>query len=286
MVAIFCDAAHAPSAVTAPAVLGAAPAMLPSPTMPPARSLLRSTALPLAVAASLALATTAARADSPATALAPAAAPARPSPLSPLSPLSPRPRPRKVIVEPPPPIPDAEAVRQADGENLDPVGPRHGVAFGLFFMGWQQVGSVDDSGRGGGVGVRLGASASSSTVVWLELVGGVFPDNSSAGCETKRCLSYIESTSALIASAQRYVAPNFWLRGGGGFANYTQVVKMGLDRTESRDVGGGLAVAAGLGVDLVRRHSTRLSLESMLTLHRFSSGWIFDMGAGVGVAFY
>lgn len=242
--------------------------------MPLARSLLRSTALPLAVAASFALATATARADSPVT--APAAPASR----------SPEPRPRKVIVEPPPPIPDAEAVRQADGENLDPVGPRHGIAFGIFFMGWQQVGSVDDSGRGGGVGLRLGASASSNTVVWLELIGGVFPDNSSTGCETKRCLSYIESTSALIASAQRYVAPNFWLRGGGGFANYTQVVKTGLDRTESRDVGGGLALAAGLGVDLVRRHNTRLSLESMLTLHRFSSGWIFDMGVGVGVAFY
>ncbi len=278
MVAIFCDAAHALSAVVAPAALGAEPTMLPSPAMPPARSLLRFTALPLAIAASLALAPTAARADSPVS--APAAAPA------PLTSLAPGPRPRKVIVEPPPPIPDAEAVRQADGENLDPVGPRHGLAFGIFFMGWQQVGSVDDSGRGGGVGLRLGASASSSTVVWLELVGGVFPDNSSTGCATKRCLSYIESTSALIASAQHYVAPNFWLRGGGGFANYTQVVKMGLDRTESRDVGGGLAVAAGLGVDLVRRHTTRLSLESMLTLHRFSSGWIFDVGAGVGVAFY
>lgn len=211
---------------------------------------------------------------------------AEPAPAAPGAPASPGPRPRKVIVEPPPPVPDAEARRQAEDSNLDPVGPRHGIAAGIFFMGWQQVGSVDDAGRGGGVGLRLGASASSSTVVWLELVAGAFPDTSEAGCVTKRCLSYIESTAALVASAQRYVAPNLWLRGGGGFASYTQVVKTGVDRAENREVTGGLAAVAGVGVDLVRRHTTRVSLENMLALHRFSSGWIFDVGVGLGVAFY
>jgi hypothetical protein len=183
-------------------------------------------------------------------------------------------------------VPDSEARRQAEDANLAPVGPRHGVAAGIFFMGWQQVGSVDDAGRGGGVGLRLGASASSNTVVWLELVAGAFPDTSKAGCITERCLSYIESTAALIASAQRYVGPNLWLRGGGGFASYTQVVKSGTDRVETRAVDGGFAAAAGIGVDLVRLHTTRVSLENMLTLHRFSSGWIFDVGVGLGVAFY
>lgn len=202
------------------------------------------------------------------------------------APNPPGPRPRKVIVEPPPPVPDSEARRQAEDANLDPVGPRHGVAAGIFFMGWQQVGSVDDAGRGGGVGLRLGASASSNTVIWLELVAGAFPDTSTQGCVTKRCLSYIESTAALIATGQRYVGPNLWLRGGAGFASYTQVVKMGTDRAETRAVDGGYAVAAGIGVDLVRRHTTRISLENMLTLHRFSSGWIFDVGVGLGVALY
>jgi hypothetical protein len=194
--------------------------------------------------------------------------------------------PRKVIVEPPPAVPDPEARRQAEDSNLDPVGPRHGLAAGIFFMGWQQVGSVDDAGRGGGVGLRLGATAASTTVVWLELIAGAFPDTSEQGCITKRCLSYIESTAALVASAQRYVAPNLWLRGGGGFASYTQVIKEGSDRAETRAVSGGLSVVGGVGVDLVRRHTTRVSFENMLTLHRFSSGWIFDIGFGVGVAFY
>jgi len=196
------------------------------------------------------------------------------------------PRPRKVIVEPPPPVPDPEARRQAEDSNLDAVGPRHGLAAGIFFMGWQQVGSVDDAGRGGGVGLRLGATAASTTVVWLELIAGAFPDNSKQGCITSRCLSYIESTAAFVASAQRYVAPNLWLRGGGGFASYTQVVKGGPDLTETREVSGGLAAVAGVGVDLVRFRTTRVSLENMLTLHRFSSGWIFDVGFGLGVAFY
>jgi hypothetical protein len=200
------------------------------------------------------------------------------------------PRPRKIIIEPPAPIPDAAALRQAEEENFDPEGPRHGISLGAFFMGWQQIGTVDDSGRGGGVGLRLGTAASYDTQIWLELVGGAFPNNEADQCATSRdregCLSYIESSFALAATAQRYLKPNLWLRGGGGLATYTQVVRVGVDEIEERKARAGLAVLAGGGVDVVRFRSSRLSLETILALHRFSSGWIFDMGFGLGITYY
>jgi hypothetical protein len=200
------------------------------------------------------------------------------------------PGPRKVIVEPPPPVPDETAVRAAEESNLSVDRPRHGLAAGAFFMGWQQVGSVDDAGRGGGLGLRLGASATPETVVWLELVAGAFPDNTKADCtlssDRDRCLAYIESNTALVVSAQRYLGPTLWLRGGAGFTTYTQVRRHPIDSGQTREAHGGLAMVGGAGIDLVRRHHTRLSLESMLSLHRFSSGWIFDVGFGFGVALY
>ncbi len=202
----------------------------------------------------------------------------------------PAPRPRKVIVEPPAPVPDASALRQAQEENFDPEGPRHGISLGAFFMGWQQIGTVDDAGRGGGVGLRLGTPASYDTQIWLELVAGAFPNNEAEQCATamdrEGCLSYIESSAALVATAQRYLNTNLWLRGGGGFATYTQVVRVGVDEVEERRARAGLAVLASAGVDVVRFRSSRVSLETILTLHRFSSGWIFDMGFGFGVTYY
>lgn len=203
---------------------------------------------------------------------------------------APVPRPRKVIVEPPPPTPDPAAVEAASEANLESTGPRSGMAFGAFFMGWQQVGTVDDSGRGGGLGLRVGRSAASNTVIWLELVAGAFPGESTTKCNmtstNPNCLSHIESNAALAVTAQRYVGPNTWLRGGAGFATYTQVNVHLPDRNETREARAGLGAVAGLGVDLVRRHQTRLSLESMVTVQRFSEGWIFDLGFGVGVALY
>lgn len=240
---------HAPTAQAAPASPGPGPGLAP----------------PLAA---------------PTSTLAPASADASP----------PARRPRKIIVEPPPPIPDPAALRVAQESNYRSEAPRAGIAAGIFFMGWQQIGSVDDAGRGGGVGLRLGATATPETVVWLELVAGAFPDNTKADCtmasNPERCLSFIESSSALAVSAQHYLGPTFWLRGGGGFGTYTKVRKMGLDRVETREADGGLAAIAGAGLDVVRRHRTRLSLETMLSLQRFSSGWIFDVGFGFGVALY
>jgi hypothetical protein len=219
---------------------------------------------------------------------APSAVPAAPAPSA--VPAAPGRRPRKVIVEPPPPIPDPVAVEAASEANLEVNGPRSGLAFGVFAMGWQQVGTVDDSGRGGGIGLRLGHSASPSTVVWVELVAGAFPGESVAKCgmtsTDEFCLSHIESNATLAISGQRYVGPNTWLRGGGGLATYTQVNVQLPDRNETREARAGLGVLAGLGVDIVRRHQTRLSLESMVAVQRFAEGWIFDLGVGFGVTMY
>jgi hypothetical protein len=201
------------------------------------------------------------------------------------------PRPRKVIVEPPPPLPDPAAREQAEEANLVGNGPRHGWAFAFTGVGWQQVASFDDSERGAGSALRLGNSATPTTVLWLELLVAGFPGSSRTDCmtsgNTPRCRSRIESSASLTATAQTYLGTTVWLRGGAGLASYTQVVVAPtVDREESRTAQLGLAAVTGLGVDVVRWHSTRLALEGQFSLHRFAAGWITNLGIGVGLTYY
>ncbi|MEZ4363490.1 MAG: hypothetical protein R3B48_25165 [Kofleriaceae bacterium] len=198
-------------------------------------------------------------------------------------------RPRKVIVEPPPPIPDPAARELAEEANLVSDGPRSGWAFGVGAFGMQHVATLDDSARGGGLALRVGNAATPTTTIWLEVLGGAFTGGNSCAPENMslRCRSRIESSNSLTVTAQTYLGSTMWLRAGGGFASYTQVVTAdSLDREESRLARGGLGAVMGLGVDVVRWRRNRLALESLVSAHRFSTGWIIDFGFGFGLTRY
>jgi hypothetical protein len=200
------------------------------------------------------------------------------------------PRPRKVIVEPPASPPDRAARAQADESNLQPIAERDGIAVGASLIVWQQVSTIDDADRGGGVVLRLGRAATPNTVVYLEVLTGAFlniTQDLNGGGTTKK-ETYIEGSGGLMATAQTYVRSTVWLRAGGGLASYTQVVPDAtkLDMPENRVAHVGLGAVGGIGVDLVRWRTTRLAFEAVQSLHRFRSGWLFDLGFGIGLTYY
>jgi hypothetical protein len=203
---------------------------------------------------------------------------------------TPIPRPRKVIVEPPPPIPDVDARQEATEANLQPNAERHGLALSAALVAWQQISTIDGADRGGGIALRLGATATPDTVVYLELSAGGFLNitkDASGGAVPRPKDSYIETSTALMVTAQTYVGPTLWLRAGGGFTSYTQVVPdNSRDMVEMRQAHGGLGAVTGIGLDVVRWRTTRLSLESIQSLQRFRTGWLLNLGFGLGLTYY
>jgi hypothetical protein len=190
-------------------------------------------------------------------------------------------RPRKVIVEPAPPVPDPAARQQASEANLEANGPRHGWTFGVALLAWQQIGSIDDSNRGGGGSFRLGAVATPDTIILVELLTAGFPNFE------KDNPSYIVNNNALAVAVQRYVGDTLWVRIGAGFTNYVQVAKKDtIDAPEFLRTPSGFAVVTGFGLDVVRWRSTRLSVEAIQSVHRFSTGWLLDLGFGLGLTYY
>lgn len=211
----------------------------------------------------------------------PAARPAGPAPAPRAAiPEQPAPRPRKVIVEPPAPVPDPRAQEQARESNLEDNGPRRGLVVGLSAVGWQQVGTIDGASAAGGAVLRLGAVATPRTVVMLELFGLAFPQGSGD--------SYIAASQALTLVALTYVAPTLWVRGGAGLAGFLRAIedKANPDTYYNAHFYGGLGMTFGAGLDLVSWRRTRLQLENTVALHRFSQGWIVDLGVGIGVTVY
>lgn len=232
-------------------------------------------ALPASVGHAQHLATAA---TAPTAATSPAATPPTATAPGPVG--SPARRPRKVIVEPPAPVPDRAALDQAGESNLETNAPRHGLVVGLSAVAWQQVGTIDSTTGAGGFILRLGAVATPRTVLMLELFGMGFLAGSGD--------SYILSSQALSVMAQTYVAPTLWLRGGGGFASFTHAIedKTNPDTFYNAYVRNGLGLTFGAGLDLVKWRRTRLALENTVALHRFAQGWIVDMGVGIGVTMY
>lgn len=233
------------------------------------------------LAAALGLASAPASAQ-PATSAPPVAPAAQPAAAVAAPPPAARPaaRPRKVIIEPPAPIPDAAAVAQAEESNLEAEGPRVGWVFGASIGPWQQLGSVDNASRTAGVVLRLGKVATPRTVILLEAMGLVFPQGTGD--------SYVASSQALSAIALTYVAPTVWVRGGTGFAFLGRAIrdKSKVDTFYDLRVTSGLGALIGAGIDVVHWRRNRLALESTVAVQRFGAGWLADLGVNVSVTAY
>lgn len=189
-------------------------------------------------------------------------------------------RPRKVIVEPPAPVPDAAALAQASESNLEAQGPRIGWVLGASVGPWQQLGSVDNASRTGGVVLRLGKVATPHTVILLEAMGLIFPQGTGD--------SYVASSQALSAVALTYVAPTVWVRGGAGLAVLGRALrdKSKVDTFYDLHVTNGLGAVLGAGIDVVRWRRNRLALESTVAMQRFGAGWLADLGVNFSVTAY
>lgn len=189
-------------------------------------------------------------------------------------------RARKVIVEPPPPVPDAAALAQASEANLEADGPRVGWVLGASVGPWQQLGSVDNASRTAGLVLRLGKVATPRTVILLEAMGLVFPQGTGD--------SYVASSQALSAVALTYVAPTVWVRGGAGVALLGRAVqdKSKVDTFYDLHVSTGLGAVLGAGIDVVHWRRNRLALESTVAMQRFSAGWLADLGVNVSFTAY
>lgn len=211
---------------------------------------------------------------------APPVASAQPVAAAPARTTAPAARPRKVIIEPPAPVPDAAAVAQAEESNLEAEGPRVGWVFGASVGPWQQLGSVDNASRTAGLVLRVGKVATPKTVILLEAMGLVFPQGTGD--------SYVASSQALSVIALTYVAPTVWVRGGTGFAFLGRAIRdqSKVDTFYDLHVTSGLGALIGAGIDVVHWRRNRLALESTVALQRFGAGWLADLGVNVSFTAY
>ncbi len=165
--------------------------------------------------------------------------------------------------------PDRGAVAQAREANLEPESARSGLAIGVAFGPNIQIGSGirDATGTGGGLALRFGTVASPRWVWLAELASTGFQQVDTTGA-TK-----VNQSTLFTLGGQLYLKEAFWLRGGGGLANFTRRTR-GADPSASF---WGVGVIGAGGLDLMRRKSFALSLEVLTTLARYRDGFV---GAG------
>ena len=191
------------------------------------------------------------------------------------------PRPAAPASEPPDP-----AVEEAGDANLESTGHRRGLTLAASFGGGMLVGfGIDDSaGRGGAVSLRLGQSATPSTVVALGL------DVTLALHQPKGGALQTNTNTDVLVSAQHYVNPSLWLRFGGGVGVYTiRGIVVGMVGAEpvfgpSRTLIGPAALA-GVGLDIARFKWAVLNVEAATTAMVNGDGVLLASHLNLGVAF-
>jgi hypothetical protein len=207
--------------------------------------------------------------------LAPALAAAQPSAEPPAPAGNPADEPEDKPIKP-----DRRAVAEAREANLEPESARSGLAVGIAFGPNVQVSSGIDnaSGTGGGFALRFGTVASPRWVWLFELANTGFRQLDTTDGEYK-----LNSSTLFTLGGQLYLKEAFWLRGGGGAANFTRRAERGGDPTESF---WGVGVIGAGGLDVMRRKSLAVSLEVLTTLARYRGGFV---GAGtmqLGLSWY
>ena len=163
--------------------------------------------------------------------------------------------------------PNPVASRAAAEANLAPGAGRHDlVATAAVGTGIQVGLGVDDStGAGGGVSLRVSQVASPRWLVGIELDLTVYAHRLAVEmAETK-----VNQSALLAAGGQFYPRDGVWVRGGLGLAAFSRRVQ-GSD-ARSRDYFG-FGSVAGVGVELVKRRSLALELETFGTAAVYRDG--------------
>jgi hypothetical protein len=230
-----------------------------------------------ALAAAMLLAAVAPAAAQPA--VAPATPPA-PAP-SPAPAPAPSPAPTDDPDEPDPIKPDRRAVSEAREANLEPESVREGLAFGVAFGPNMQVGfGIEKStGTGGSIAFRFGTVASPRWVWLLEVANTAYQESAVIDGDTVRKLN---QSRLFTLGAQLYLSDAFWLRGGGGLANFTR--RIAANTPETSFWGAGVVGAGGL--DVVRRRSLAVSLEVLTALARYRDGSVAAGTLQLGLSWY
>ncbi len=177
--------------------------------------------------------------------------------------------------------PDPAAERAGDA-NLESKEHRTGLTFagalgGAITLGF---GIKDSVGRGGSVSLRLGHVATPQTLITFELaVDAVLhqPPGMNTSIQTN-------TNTDVLAGAQYYVNPSFWIRGGGGLGVY-----QARDVTLSSGSQGSLqligpAAVAGFGIDFVRVKWAVFGLEGRTTAMVSNEGVLMALALGLSLS--
>jgi len=174
--------------------------------------------------------------------------------------------------------PDPRAVAEAREANLEPESIREGLAIGVAVGPNIQVGFGirESSGTGGSFALRFGTVASPRWVWLAELASTAYKQQDEDG-KTR-----VNQSVLFTLGGQLYLKEAFWLRGGGGLAQFTRRT-LTIDR-ESNFWGVGVIGAGGL--DIVRRRSMAVSVEALSTLARYRDGVVAAGTLQLGVSWY
>jgi hypothetical protein len=188
---------------------------------------------------------------------------------------------RPPIPAPPPSPPDPSAADQADDANFDDDAPHHGFQAGVSLGGAMQIGRLPHSTGGGlGFSARLGAAATRR----LSLLFAI--DSTTFLLQTTQ-LNGMKDTSAnssglFSLGAQLYLRDALWLRGGAGFAAFSQSAHTGDAAVKLYS---GLGASFGAGVDLVRRDHLVATIELTLIGARYPDGSVAGGFLGLGLGY-
>jgi hypothetical protein len=179
----------------------------------------------------------------------------------------------------PPRAAERAAIEAAREANFESRASRQGFVIAVSAgPGFQASPGIDEAtGLGGVVSVRLGRVATPRTVVMLEVATTVY--KSDAGSEEEM----LHQSTILGVSAQTYLQPSFWVRGGAGVAGFSRREST-LGRRLDSDLGVGALL--GVGVEIVRRHSLALSLETFASAAYYGQGSVLSGAIALGLGIH
>lgn len=177
--------------------------------------------------------------------------------------------------------PDPAAERAGDA-NLESKEHRTGLTFAGSLGGSITLGfGINDSvGRGGAVSLRLGRVATPQTVITFELAFDAVL-HQPAGMNKSLATN---TNTDILAGAQYYVNPSFWIRGGGGLGIY-----QARDVTLSTGAQGSLqligpAALAGFGIDFVRVKWAVFGFEGKVSAMASNQGVLMALALGLSAS--
>jgi hypothetical protein len=177
--------------------------------------------------------------------------------------------------------PDPAADRAGDA-NLESKEHRSGLTFAGSLGGSVTLGfGIKDSvGRGGSLSLRLGHVATPRTLITFEVAFDAVlhqPPGMNSSIETN-------SNTDLVAGAQYYVNPSFWIRGGGGVGIYQgrQVALSNGQRGNLQLIGP--AALGGFGIDFVRVKYVVFGFEGKVSAMASNQGVLMALALGLGLS--